>query len=279
MRNIIDSHVHFWDTGHLSYPWLLDVPDLYRAFLPDDLPQSDVGWQMEKLVFVQADCEPQQGLAEAQWVAGLPDDRIAGIVGFAALEKGDAVRADLAALAAVPKVKGVRRLIQSEPLGFCTQAAFIAGVQALADFDLSFDICVLHHQLPDVLALVRQCPNVRFVLDHCGKPDVKNGQLAAWDEHITALAGFDNVYCKLSGLVTEADHANWTLEHLQPFALFVLEAFGPGRVLYGGDWPVLTLAADYPRWLRTAFNLTAHLTQAEQDLVFRANVQEFYGLP
>lgn len=278
MRQVIDSHVHFWEPAVLTYPWLAGIKSLNRPFLPDALPAAHDDWRMEHLVFVQADCLPEQGLAEAQWVASLADTRIRGIVAFAPLELGGAVRPQLEQLAAVPQVKGVRRLLQSEPLGFSTEPNFIAGVQALADFGFSFDICVVHTQLADVIELVQQCPNVSFVLDHCGKPDIANGLVEPWREHITQLAQLANVHCKLSGLVTEADHDNWKLADLRPHVEHVFEAFGTARVMYGGDWPVVELAADYGRWLSTAATLLAHLDEAAQRAIFYENAQRFYRL-
>lgn len=278
MRQLIDSHIHFWQPDELTYGWLEELPAINKPYLPTNLPASGDGWTMEKLVFVQADVRPEQGLAEAQWVAGLDDARIAGIVAFAALEHGDDARAELEKLTQLPKVKGVRRLIQSEPLGFSVQPDFVAGVQAVADYGFSFDICVLHPQLPDVIELVKQCPKVSFVLDHIGKPDIKNGLIDTWREQITTLAGFDNVWCKLSGMVTEADHEKWTIDDLRPYANHILDAFGTSRVMFGGDYPVVELACDYPRWVQTALELTVDLSDDEKDALFYANAAQFYRL-
>ena len=278
MRRLIDSHIHFWQPDQLTYDWLNGLPALNKPFLPSDLPASGDGWTMEKLVFVQANVAPEQGLAEAQWVASLDDPRIAGIVAFAPLENGDSARADFEKLAEIPKVKGIRRLIQSEALGFSTQPDFIAGVQALSEYGFSFDLCVVHPQLQDVIELVKQCPNVAFVLDHIGKPDIKNGVLDPWRERITTIAAFDNVWCKLSGMVTEADHEHWKFDDLRPYAEYILETFGVARVMVGGDYPVVELAATYPRWMQTALDLTDHLSDSEKDALFYTNASQFYRL-
>lgn len=277
MQRIFDSHIHFWDPDALTYPWLADRAALNRAYLPADLPKAGAGWHMEKLVFVQADCVPEQGWREAAWVAALDDERIAAIVAFAPLEQGDAVRPHLEQLAAIEKVKGVRRLIQSEPPGFSLQPDFIRGVQALADYHFTFDICVTHDQLPDVIQLLKQVPDADCVLDHCGKPDIASGEIEHWREHIAQLAALDNVVqCKLSGLVTEADHANWTIDDLRPYVAHVLESFDADRVLFGGDWPVVRLAADYDRWVQTALQLTADLSDDEKQAIFYRNASDFY---
>lgn len=278
MQNIIDSHVHFWDTHKLDYPWLADIALLNTNHLPADVPASGENWRMEKLVFVQADCLPQQGYAEADWVAALDDDRIAGIVAFAPLEAGDSVRSQLEQLQTIPKVKGIRRLIQSEPSGFSTQDDFVHAVQILPQYGFTFDICVTYQQLADVIQLVKQCPNTPFVLDHFGKPNIANAEIDMWRKHITQLASHDNVHCKLSGLVTEANHSNWSITALRPYLDHVLATFGSQRLMFGSDFPVVKLAANYETWLQTALDLTNNLSATEKDSVFYENAQLFYKL-
>jgi L-fuconolactonase len=193
-------------------------------------------------------------MEEAEWVTGLAQDdpRIQGLVPWAPLEKGDGAKAALEKLADNRLVKGIRRIIQFEDdIEFCLQPDFIRGLQALPDYGLSFDICINPMQLANTIKMVAQCPDVPFVLDHIGKPDIKNQILEPWQREIRTLAGFPNVWCKLSGLVTEADHANWTRDDLKPYIDQVIECFGFERVVFGGDWPVATQASDYPRWVET----------------------------
>jgi L-fuconolactonase len=183
-------------------------------------------------------------------------------------------------------VKGVRRLIQDEPLGFCVQENFIAGVHALAEYDFTFDICIRHWQLPDAIQLVRASPQINFVLDHCGKPDIKNHILEPWRAQIYELAKLPNVWCKLSGLVTEADPAKWMADDpspelgtsLQPYIAHVMDAFGADRVMFGSDAPVAYLASAYERWVETLQNATNDLTQEAQEKLWRANAVAFYRL-
>jgi L-fuconolactonase len=278
MIDIIDSHIHFWDPSRLSYRWLVNVPKLNKVFLPEDLPRAGEGWSMTGLIFVQANSIPEHGLEEARWVASLEDDRIQGIVAFAPLEIGSEGRGALDQLKAIPLVKGIRRLIQSEALGFCLQPEFVEGVQSLVDYGFSFDLCIFHPQLPDVIQLVEKCPRVEFVLDHMGKPGIKDGMLDPWREHITALAAFPNVKCKISGLVVEADHQNWKPEDLQPYIAHSIEAFGPSRLMFGGDWPVVERAAAYPRWMEVILAATAGFTDAEKRQFFHDNARDFYRL-
>lgn len=280
MIELIDSHVHFWNPVYLSYPWLAEVNKLNRVYMPADLPRDGVGWSMAGLVFVQADCIPEHGIEEASWVESLAqkDARIKGIVAFAPLEKGEEARAELEQLKANPLVKGIRRLIQSEPRGFSLQPGFVEGVKSLADYDFTFDICIHHTQLPDVIQLVEQCPQIEFVLDHLGKPGIKEGTLDPWREHIVTLANFPNVKCKISGMVTEADHQEWQVADLQPYIEHIIEAFGIGRLMYGGDYPVVELAASYPQWVGILLAYTESLSAKEKQLLFHDNAREFYRI-
>lgn len=280
MLKIIDSHVHFWQPGQLRYTWLDNLPTLSRPFLPADQPRSGRDWQVEKVVFVEADCSSEQSVAEASWVASLAGNNpfIAGIVAAARLEQGAAVRETLDQLRQIPLVKGVRRLIQSEPRGFSNQPSFIEGVRLLAEYDLSFDICLYHYQFPDVLELVAACPNVRFILDHIGKPAINIGSLDPWRDHMRKLASFPNVQCKLSGLVTEADHEHWEADDLKPYIDHTLASFGSERVMFGSDHPVMRLASTYDLWLGTLRDAVGHLSRGEQHALFHDNARRFYRL-
>ena len=280
MRALVDSHIHFWDPDHLHYTWLAEVPAINRPYTPAVLSEAAEGLNLERIVFVQADCVPEEGLEEVRWVSNLAagDARIQGIVAFAPLQQGEAASTYLAELTRFRLVKGVRRLIQSEALGFSIQPDFIAGVQQLPDFGFSFDLCIMHHQLPDVLMLVEQCPDVSFVLDHFGKPAIKEAIIEPWASHIRSLAAFPNVMCKLSGLVTEAHHETWTPADLQPYIEHILDVFGPNRLMFGGDWPVSELASSYSRWVETAQAALAHLSEHDQEKIFYQNALDFYRL-
>ncbi|MEP7288981.1 MAG: amidohydrolase family protein [Chloroflexota bacterium] len=277
---IADSHVHFWDTNRLQYPWLADEPLLNRPYLPDHIPAHGSNWTVDALVFVQSDCLPQQGIAEVDWVTTLANDdpRIRGIVAFAPLEKGTQVRPVLDDLKKRPLVKGVRRLLQREPLGFSLQPEFVVGVQLLAEYGLSFDLCIKYFQLPDAIALVRQCPDVQFILDHIGKPAIKDGHQDAWRSELAELAKYPNVVCKLSGLVTEADMQHWTPAELQPYIQHTLAVFGSDRVMFGSDSPVLTLASTYEQWVSLVLDALQSFSTAEQDKILYSNAMTAYRL-
>ena len=278
---IVDAHLHVWDINHLHYPWLESVPLLNRSYLLDEYRQACGEIQVEKTVFVQAECDFSQYQQEAQWVTELAqqDNRIAGIVAWAPLEKGEAVQRDLETLAANPLIRGIRRIIQyEEDIGFCLRPDFVKGVQLLADYALGFDICVAHHQVANALSMVRQCPEVHFILDHIGKPDIKNQLFEPWKTEIKALSEIPTVWCKMSGLVTEADMENWTPNDLKPYIEHVLDCFGFDRVVYGGDWPVACQATDYPRWVETLYEIIEHCSASEKQKLFRDNAIQFYRL-
>lgn len=279
IARLVDSHVHFWHPDLLRYNWLSALPALNRPFGPADLLAEAGDLPLERIVFVQADCATEDTLREVEWVSSLAaaDPRIQGIVAFAALEQ-TGVAHHLANLRGNPLVKGVRRLIQSEEVEFAAQPDFVRGVRLLAEYGLSFDICIRHEQLPAVIMLVGKCPDVHFVLDHAGKPGIRDHLMEPWAANIRQLADFSNVTCKLSGLVTEADVEKWTLAGLQPYIDTVLAAFGPNRVMFGGDWPVAKLAANYIRWAEAAETAIGALSEAERDKVFYTNACDFYHL-
>ena len=276
---LVDTHLHLWDLRRLNYPWLAGVPPLHRNHLIEDYRRACGPVAVAKMVFVQCDCDPAQAQAEADWVTEVAqaDPRIRGIVAWAPLENGEAAGEAVAQLAANPLIKGIRRLIQSEAdPEFCLRPGFVRGVRGLAAHGLSFDLCITHRQLAATIKLVRQCPDVRFVLDHLAKPDVKAGRLEPWRAELRELAQLENVCCKLSGLVTEADHANWQPADVQPYIDHVVECFGFDRVMFGGDWPVSTLASDYPRWVTT---VDEALRGASPDALHRfyvRNAERFY---
>ena len=251
---IVDTHAHYWDPQRVSYPWLASVPALNRTFLPEDYSAATKTANVGKMVFVECCCEPSQSLKEVEWISELAvrEIRLQGIVAQASVERGAQVREELAALAKFPLVKGVRRNVEGEAdANFCLRPDFVAGVRALAEFHFTFDICVKHHQLPAAIELVRRCPEVGFVLDHCGKPAIRDGQLNPWGQHLRELAALPNVACKISGLLTEANPVRCSAPDLQPYVRHALDCFGFDRVLFGGDWPVCQLATSYETgWLR-----------------------------
>ncbi len=278
---LIDTHLHVWDPRLLRYPWLEDIPLLNKPYLLEDYDRASGPVAVEKMVFLQAEVDFAQFQQEADWVDSLAeqDSRLQGIVPWAPLESGDAALPALEKLAANPRIKGIRRIIQFEPdIEFCLQPSFIEGVQLLPRYGLSFDICIIHYQMANAIKMVAQCPDVVFILDHIGKPDIKNGLLDTWRADIKTLSEFPNVWCKISGLVTEADHQHWTKEQLKPYIDHVIDCFGFDRVMYGGDWPVAYHATEYPRWVETLAWALEGCSEAELRKLFRDNAIAFYRL-
>lgn len=278
---IVDTHVHWWDPAGVPLRWLDTAPSLARPFLPADLAAAAEGVELDRVVFVECDVAPGRHLDEARWASGLAEEepRLAAIVAHAPLELGAGAEPDLAALAALPLVRGVRRLLQGETDdAFCLRPDFVAGVRLLQHYGLHFELCVYYHQLSAAVELVRRCPEVRFVLDHIGKPGIRERRLDPWRRDIEALAELPNSVCKLSGLVTEADHAGWTEADLDPYISHVLAAFGPARLMFGSDWPVATLACAYPRWLEVLDRALAGLAEADRRRVYHDNAVDWYRI-
>jgi len=279
---IVDSHVHLWDPTRFRMPWLDGNAVLERSYgLTDFRAQAD-GLAVEAIVYLQVEVAPSYALLEAQWVASLPPQGppIRGIVAWAPLEYGERARAFLdAAVAVDSRVVGIRRLYQDEPdPDFCLRPDFIRGVQLLPEYGLFCDLGLRQHQLRNTIGLVRACPEVSFVLDHLGKPDIERHRLDPWRDEIRELAAFPNVLCKLSGMVTEADRERWTTADLVPFAEHVLDTFGEDRVMFGGDWPVVLMASSYRRWVETVDELVGGLSAEAQRKLWRENARRFYRL-
>jgi L-fuconolactonase len=291
---VVDAHVHFWDPAELHYPWLEALPSLGRAFRPSDYHAAagrgrgrgrEAQATIDKLVVVEANCRPADAKREVEFVERLAtrEPRIAGIVAFADVAEGlgaggSGLGCTLDVLSGSPRVKGIRQNIQGQPAGFCGHRAFVDGVREVGRRGLAFDLCATHDQLGEVVQLVRQCPDTRFVLDHCGKPGIQNRRLAPWREDIAALAAHDNVFCKVSGLLTEASPEGWVDDDLLPYADWVVERFGGERVMYGSDWPVLTLAGSYCDWYGFTQRFTARWSAAERNRFYGENAARVYEL-
>ena len=275
MHAIIDTHLHLWDSAVV--PWTQGIPLFNRVFDAADFITASEACQVVRAVFVQ--CDASDGAAEVAWVAqqATIDPRIVGIVAHALLDQGADVRPRLVEFAAHPLVRGIRRNIQGEPLGFCARPGFVAGVQALAEFDFSFDLCIRRAQLPEVIALVKACPQVRFMLDHLGNPPIKERTLQGWAGPFAELARLPNVSCKLSGIVTVAAE-QWSIEDLAPYVEHALTSFTPARLVWGSDWPVVLKASDYRHWVDATRTLLAGLPVEDQRRILHDNAITFYRL-
>ena len=279
---IVDAQVHLWDVSQFPRPWLGSLPALDRSFGVAEYQEQTSGLPITEMVYVETGVASSYTLLEAQWTVSLGqrDSRLRGVVAAAPLDDGLHVRAYLEALAALgPLVKGVRRNLEGEhDPDVCLRDDFVQGVRLLTEYGFSCDICIRHDQLPAVTALVRQCPDVLFVLDHLGKPPIKEGRLDPWRDDLAALAALPNVVCKMSGLVTEADREHWQPTDLSPYVFHALAVFGVSRVLFGSDWPVVTVASTYRRWVETLDALTVQVSPEHRRKLWSENAHRWYRL-
>jgi len=273
----IDSHQHFWKFDPVRDAWITpEMAVIRRDFLPEDLSPELKANGIDATIAVQAD----QSEAETEFLVELASRHkfIAGVVGWVDLRARN-LEDRLRHWAERPSVVGFRHIAQAEPDDrFLATAAFVAGVAKLKPFGFTYDLLVYPRQLPAAIELASRLPDQPFVLDHIAKPPIKSGEEGAWCGHIRELAQNQNVYCKLSGLVTEADWTRWTAEHCKPYLDVVLEAFGPDRLMFGSDWPVCLLAGSYERVLGLIESYVLTHQAAAAPNIFGENAARFYGV-
>ena len=271
----LDSHQHFWKYDAEQYPWIPQGSPLHRDWLPDDLSPLLAVAGLEGCIAVRA----RQTVEESRWLLSLADRSriVRGVVGWVDL-RSETVSHQLAELSRHPKFRGVRHVVQSEPVDFLLGADFQRGIAALHQFGLTYDILVFPKQLPASIALVRKFPVQQFVLDHIAKPDIKSGTVSPWREQMRVLAKAPNVFCKVSGMVTEADHAHWKAADFTPYLDVVFEAFGEDRVMFGSDWPVCLLAGEYARVFGLADDYAKQFSAVAREKLFGGNAARFYGI-
>jgi L-fuconolactonase len=273
----IDAHQHFWSYNPDEYGWIDDsIAGLRRDFLPEDLRPELERSGFAGAVAVQA----RQTLEETQWLLELAASVtfIMGVVGWVDL-RSPQVRSQLESFAGNPKLVGIRHIVQSEPDDhFLLQPNFLQGVSVLGDFDLAYDILIYPSHLAVAAEFVRRFPGQRFVLDHLAKPSIKSGEIHAWARGIQELAALRNVFCKLSGLVTEADWQHWNAEQIRPYLDIAFECFGPDRLMIGSDWPVCTVAASYGQAVRVVEDYLTQHTAEVREAVLGGNAARFWRL-
>jgi L-fuconolactonase len=273
----IDAHHHLWKYSREQYLWMADnMDELRRDFLVDDLSRVLREASIQGVVTVQA----RQMLEETEWLLGLAEgnDFMQGVVGWVPLVE-EGVRYQLDKLSVHTKLKAVRHVLHDEPDDFyMLRGDFNRGVAHLKDFNLRYDILVFERQLPQTIEFVDRHPQQVFIVDHIAKPRIKDGLLSPWRENMVELGRRENVYCKLSGMVTEANWAGWTESDLQPYFEIAMEAFGPGRLMFGSDWPVILLASSYQRWLETVQCAISGLSPDEQTQILSGTATTAYQL-
>lgn len=277
----IDSHQHFWNYSPDDYPWIgAGMERLARDYRPADLEAAAAPEGIAGSVAVQA----RQSLSESRWLLELAERHpfIRGVVGWVDL-RSDRVADDLVALAPHEKFVGVRHVVQDEPdPRFLLGAAFVRGLRQLHQFGLTYDLLLYPQQLPAAVELAGLLPEQPFVLDHVAKPrikpPIKASEFDGWRRDIEALARHENVCCKLSGLVTEAVWRQWQPADFRPFLDVTLAAFGPERLMFGSDWPVCLLSADYADVAAIVRDFIAPLAPAEQAQIWGGTATRFYAL-
>jgi L-fuconolactonase len=273
---VIDAHQHFWRFNPIRDSWITDeMSAIRRDFLPEDLSPELDACGVDATIAVQAD----QSEAEAEFLLGLAEGnrRIAGVVGWVDLRAADVERR-LEHFAKFEKLRGVRHVAQAEADDFLVGAEFVRGVGRLAAFGLTYDILINPRQLRAAIELVGRLPGQRFVVDHLAKPEIKAKKIEPWAAMMREIAGCANVYCKVSGMVTEADWGTWKGEDFEAYLDVVFEAFGAERVMFGSDWPVCLVAGTYAQVKQVAESFVARHLQEAHEKVFGATAAHFYKI-
>jgi L-fuconolactonase len=270
----LDAHQHFWKFDPGQYSWIQPDWPIRRDFLPDDLLPLLSQCGIEGCIAVEA----RQSLEETRWLLDLAKQHpfIKGVVGWVDLRSPN-IAADLRQFAENPKLVGVRHVVQDEPDDrFMLRPEFMRGIAALAQFDLTYDILVKPRQLPAAIELVKSFPKQAFVIDHLAKPFIRQGTLSPWSEQILEIARSLNVFCKVSGIVTEADWALWKPSDFDPYLDVVFDAFGPDRLMFGSDWPVCLLSAPYDRVFGLVEDRLARMKASQSQQILGENCERFY---
>jgi L-fuconolactonase len=280
-HRILDSHIHITDCAHVGYRWE-HFEAIPRATLPTDYFASVGDYPVEAFVFVESGARPDRSLDEARWIgslahAGAP---IAAIVAQADMRRGAAVAEELDRLAELPLVRGVRWILEppfEEDRDCCARPGFVEAARLLPRYGYTLDISIKNWALPNLVALVRQCPDVSFVLDHIAKPDIRDGQWEPWHTQLRELAGFGNVVCKISGLPMEAG-PGWSVAQIRPYVEAVAGAFGPDRILFGSDYPAQHPVGTFASWTAAIVEIMADRPADEIDRYFYRNALSTYRI-
>jgi len=272
----IDSHQHFWQYNDIEYDWINEkMGVLKNDFLPSDLINTLRENNMQGCVAVQA----RQSLEETEWLLSLANENafIKGVVGWVDL-LSDRLEEQLIVFNKEEKLKGFRHVLQAEESGYMLQPDFIRGIKLLAKYGYSYDILINSSQLSEVCQLVEQLPVMNLVIDHIAKPNIAEQQWDGWHEYISKLAGYDHIYCKISGMVTEANWKTWNNDDLLPYIKHCIEKFGSNRCMFGSDWPVCKLASRYEALIDCIDFVTDNDNEQIKANIFSVAATTFYRL-
>lgn len=272
----IDAHQHFWNYNSVDFDWINDeMVTIQKSFLPCDLKPILAANQIDGTVLVQVNQTEEETLYFNELAE--QNEFIKGVVGWTDL-KSQNLKQSLEKFNEYPKIKGFRHIVQGEKIGYMRDPSFVTGIQTLQEYDYTYDILIYPTQMKDAIYLAKTCPNTHFVIDHLAKPYIKDRKLSQWGNYIKKLSEFPNVHCKVSGMVTEADWDTWEKEDFYIYLDIVLGSFGIDRIIYGSDWPVCLVAAEYSKQLDILESYFKKLTTSEKELIFGLNAIKFYKL-
>jgi L-fuconolactonase len=273
----IDSHQHFWQYDPVKYDWIDDSMSVIRKdFLPRDLEPVLKANGFDGCITVQSDQSEEEN--EFQLTNAEKNSFVKGVVGWVDLQSAN-IENRLAWYQQFKKMKGFRHVLQGEPQrDLMLQLAFLHGISLLKKYNYTYDILIFPDQLKYIPTFVAQFPDQLFVIDHIAKPNIKKGEITEWEKDIKAAAKFDNVYCKVSGMVTEADWQNWKPADFHDYLNVITESFGTNRIMFGSDWPVCKVAADYEQVVSIVADYFSAFSQTEQQGIFGGNAARFYSL-
>ncbi|WP_020475577.1 amidohydrolase family protein [Zavarzinella formosa] len=284
MMPIVDTHQHLWDMKKTKLAWVKPGDALAIDSTPVEYAKATEGLGVVKAVYMEVDVVPDQQQAEVDYILELIKSKSSPTVAAVISGRpnaGEAFKKYVAQFKGSPFIKGLRQVIHvdSTPSGYCTTKEFIAGVRHLGEIGLSFDICIRPADLPDAVKLINECPDTRFILDHCGNaPILDELKMKTWKKDIAAVAAKKNVVGKVSGIVASVKKDDWKIETLSPAINHTIEVFGWDRVMFGGDWPVCTLGMAYKQWVETLKAIVKDQSEERQKKLFHDNAVKFYGL-
>ncbi len=281
MIPLLDTHQHLNYPERYSYSWTAAIPQLAgKAFRYDDYLTAIEGTGVRRTIFMESSPDDPHWQEETRFVhtlAGTPGSLIAGIIANCRPEEERGFEAYVESVLS-PKLVGLRRILHTEPDELSERACFCSNVRLLEEYELTFDICVLARQLPLAAKLAAKCPNVQFVLDHCGVPDIASGEIDSWRRSITEIAKLPNVACKISGVLAYCAPGQATLEAVRPYVEHCLVQFGWDRVVWGSDWPVCTVTSDLRTWVDVIQRIIAAAGESNQRKLLHGNAMRIYGL-
>lgn len=274
--NVIDAHQHFWQYNAQRHEWISEeMKDLRKDFLPADLLPITKENNVEGCVAIQVD----QTEEETMWLLSLAEKHsfVKGVVGWVDLTAINLMER-LKYFSSFPLLKGFRHILQTESPSFIKQASFVTGIGSLKNFHFTYDILIYPKHLHEVFDLCEKNPEQRFVIDHLAKPLIKVALIADWKKQLQPFGALQNVYCKISGLTTEANWNDWTLHDVKPYLEVAVEVFGSKRIMFGSDWPVCLVASSYQQWLHAMKDYFSGFSTNEQEQFFSLNARHFYNL-